>query len=461
MRDMKGCISQIPIAALVFLFVAAPATAATLEFLNGTTIQCTVLSKDETNVTIEVMMGASKVKRTIPLASVHKVTINAKEYLINEKPAGGKSKTGSSKTAKSKATGSSPLQGSGDPAASGSQDLRTKAEIDALIDQMGRKPPDWFEATPLNYPETLDLDWPDKPPGGGWNNQKNVGQYIWDIINPNQTKWREGVRLLHHLLTLHKDDAAKRTRIMNSLGVMYHNLHEDYARAAFWWRQAGVDKGSSNPGNAIHLAECYWRLGNKQMAVDLMKKVMQGTVPYNAIKLWADMGEVQQAQKLADAIARSPGAAQDLAYLYVADGHRVAGRYPQALQYYQKVLDFPAKDPGKGRIDRSHKRAQASLEAIKLFEILNVSQVADGKYQDQSQGYEGPVRVEVVVREGKIETVEIVQHREKQYYSSLTDTPAKIIAKQGVKGVDSTSGATITSEAIINAAAKALAGGAK
>jgi uncharacterized protein with FMN-binding domain len=54
-----------------------------------------------------------------------------------------------------------------------------------------------------------------------------------------------------------------------------------------------------------------------------------------------------------------------------------------------------------------------------------------------------------------------VQHREKQYYSSLTDTPAKIIAKQGVKGVDSTSSATITSEAIINATAKALAKGAK
>ena len=39
--------------------------------------------------------------------------------------------------------------------------------------------------------------------------------------------------------------------------------------------------------------------------------------------------------------------------------------------------------------------------------------------------------------------------------------PAQIIAKQGVKGVDATSRATITGEAIINATAKALAQGAK
>ena len=43
----------------------------------------------------------------------------------------------------------------------------------------------------------------------------------------------------------------------------------------------------------------------------------------------------------------------------------------------------------------------------------------------------------------------------------MTDTPEKILAKQSVKGVDATSSATITSEAIINATAKALAQGAK
>jgi uncharacterized protein with FMN-binding domain len=169
------------------------------------------------------------------------------------------------------------------------------------------------------------------------------------------------------------------------------------------------------------------------------------------------MGNTNEAQQLADRIAKASGGQPDIAYLYAADGFRVAGRFPQALQYYQKVIDIP----GAGRIERNRKRAQASLEAIKLFELSDVSKVADGTYQDESLGYEGQVRVEVVVAGGKIESVRVVQHREKQYYSSINDTPPKIIAKQGVKGVDSTSSATITSEAIINATAKALASGAK
>jgi len=43
----------------------------------------------------------------------------------------------------------------------------------------------------------------------------------------------------------------------------------------------------------------------------------------------------------------------------------------------------------------------------------------------------------------------------------MIDTPKKIIDKQAVKGIDATSGATITSEAIINATAKALSAAQK
>jgi uncharacterized protein with FMN-binding domain len=68
--------------------------------------------------------------------------------------------------------------------------------------------------------------------------------------------------------------------------------------------------------------------------------------------------------------------------------------------------------------------------------------------------------VEVTVRGGRITAVEVLQHQEKQFYSALTDTPEKILRAQGVQGVDATSSATITSEAIINATAKALAAAA-
>ena len=85
---------------------------------------------------------------------------------------------------------------------------------------------------PLNYPQTLDLAWP-QPPPKGWNSQRNVGQYIWDVINPNPDKWRGGVRFMHHMLTVHKDNPRMQQRVMNSLGGMYCNLIQDHARAAF------------------------------------------------------------------------------------------------------------------------------------------------------------------------------------------------------------------------------------
>jgi len=429
---------------LIFLsavFAAARVgSAATIEYLDGTRLECKVLSKDEMNVTVEVTSGGMTVKRTIPLAKVHKVTINDKTYVINERSAAASAKTASDVPAASKPR-------------------RTKAEVEAVINELGRKPPDWFEATPLNYPKTLDLSWPEGPPPGGWNNQKNVGQYIWDIINANPNKWREGVKLMHHLLTMHKDDPEKRERIMEALGRMYHNLHQDHARAAFWWRQAGVEKTQSPPGIMVHLAECYWRLGNKQMAVDHLRKIK--SVPYDAIKLWADMGEHQQAMAIVEQAIKSPNGQDHFTYLYAADACRVAGKYKDAIGHYQKVLAIPNPDKDKGQIARCQERAQASLEAIKLFELSDVKKAADGTYRADSIGYEAPIHVEVAVHAGRIESVRVVQHKEKQFYSALTDTPAKIITKQGVKGIDATSSATITSEAIINATAKALASGAK
>ena len=67
----------------------------------------------------------------------------------------------------------------------------------------------------------------------------------------------------------------------------------------------------------------------------------------------------------------------------------------------------------------------------------------------------------ILPRAGRITDVKVTDHKEKQFYAALTDTPRQIIAKQSVKGVDATSRATITSEAIINASAKALRSGMK
>lgn len=330
----------------------------------------------------------------------------------------------------------------------------TRAELDAMIDGLGKTPPDWFKSTPLNYPKSLDLDWPMRPEGG-WNNQKNVGQYLWDIVNPNPGRWKEGTKLVHHLLTLHQNDADKREREMLTLARMYHNLLEDYGRSAFWFRKAGVEKDPEEYAqSAVILAECYWRLGFETEARKFLEKIPAGI---SQAKLLGDMGDTEKAIQM----AMADEDAQGYAYLAAGDACRHVGRYDDALKYYQRVLDLKVPANMAGRYEKNRNRASANVEAIKSFEQFDLTRVPNGTYRSSSQGYEGPVEVSVTVKSGKIDNVSVSQHREKQFYSAMTDTPTKIIAKQSVKGVDTVSNATITSEAIINSTAKALAAAKK
>ena len=71
--------------ALGLLLGPALVRGATVELLDGTRIECKVLAKDDTQVTIEVTMNDVRVKRMIPLAKVHRVTINDKTYVVNER----------------------------------------------------------------------------------------------------------------------------------------------------------------------------------------------------------------------------------------------------------------------------------------------------------------------------------------------------------------------------------------
>jgi uncharacterized protein with FMN-binding domain len=425
-------LAAIAAALAILLLVTNSAGAADLvELASGAKVQGQIVSRNDKTVVMNVTVSGVTLKRSYPLSSIKAITTAGKREVLMADAAApasvGKGKTGSK---------------------AGTSGGGSRAQLDALIDRDGRQPPDWYEATALNYPQSLDLDWPEPAPGG-WNNQKNMGQFMWDIVNPNPSRWKEGTKLMHHLLQRHKDNPAVLQRVMEKLGHMYHDLLEDYPRAAFWLRAAGVEK---NPGKFARetplLAECYWRLGYRDEALKLLAKA---PATFFMVKLLADMGETERALKICEASAKS---APEHAYLHAGDACRLAGRYREALAYYQKVLGVDAAKGG--RVKQFHDRATANISAIKYFELFDLSKVADGSYKASSQGYEGPLEVTVAVAGGKITSVKVTNHREKQFYSALTDTPAKIIAMQGVKGIDTTSSATITSEAIVNATAKAI-----
>ncbi|MFT5093288.1 MAG: hypothetical protein ACI93T_002114 [Porticoccaceae bacterium] len=422
--------SLVYVAAVVAVFPAIVCALDTVELTTGAKATGTIRSYSGSDVVIDVKIGTRTFPRRYPKDRVKAIIVDGKRIDM---------RTG-------KAT---------EPSSDGRVE-RTSEEILAEIDRQGKVQPDWYESTPLNYPKTLDLAWP-HPPSKGWNSNKNIGQFIWDRINPNANKWREGVRLMHHILSTTKDNDV-RQRAMRSLGSMYHNLLQDYARSAFWFRLSGLENQLANaPQQGIALADCYWHLGSKRMALEIVSKMKRK--PYSAIKLLGDLGETDAAVKLGEAFAKSGQASTS--FLYAGDACRVAGRLKDAEKYYRRAIaGIPKAEASKPHRKRDKARAEASIAAIKFYS-LDPNKVRDGKYSASSIGYEAPVRVEVVVKAGTIESVKVTQHREKQYYSSLTDTPRKILARQGVSGIDATSSATITSEAIINATAKALADGSK
>lgn len=397
-----------------------------IEFQSGATIEGTVkqINSDSKQVEFETTIAGRKFLRTYDFSKIRSVTVNGQ---------------------KKKLSAETSVDSLG-------MVTRTKPEVLARIDAVGATLPDWYEATDLNYPSSLDLSWPLKPPTKGWNNQKNVGQFIWDVVNPNPGRWKPGIKLVHHCLSLHKGDSALTQRDMKTLGTMYFNLLQDYEHAAWWYQQAKVP---ATDGNGIRLAECYWRLGNRDMALDMLRGK---ALPISAIKLLGAMGEIDGALQVAAAYANSTQDYQ--ANLLAADALRQAGRTTDALTWYQKVLD--SKNFRNADYEQRLKaRATESIQAINIAETARIDHVADGTYQADSIGYNGALRVEVRVADKKLQTVTVTSHREKQFYAALTDTPSQIVARQSVENIDATTGATITSQAIVNATAKALASGSK
>ena len=343
-----------------------------------------------------------------------------------------------------------PLGLHAEAATSPKQSPRTRVEIDSLIEKAGQTAPDWFTRVTPNYPPTLDLAWGDPR---GRDAKKDLHEYIWTVINPNESRWREGVKLLHQALNVNKNNPEKLRLTMNALGECYHNFFADYARAAFWWRKAQSSDES--------LADCYWKLGNKDMAKEVLDSIGEDdTRQGSVIKLWADIGELNTALKLAEIKA---GSYPDAAWFVAGDCLRLGGKYKEALAYYEKVLKVAAKDThtAAGRLKWNHEQAQAAIDAIKLYDTLDLKRIPDGSYSGTSMGYTGNLTVSVTTKACKIESVKVTQHAEHQYYASLTVVPQRIIDKQSVKGVDTYSSATVTSNAIINACAKALASGVK
>ena len=388
----------------------------TIEFLNDRTLEGKVVRRTADSVILSTPSGAGSVEATIPTARIHALVVAGQRSVLHEKP--------------------------------------TRASIEALIQKAGTTPPDWWNAVPLEYPPTLDLTWPVPKPKSPWDANRNVGQYVWSVINENPGKWRSGARLLHHLLTVNQTNAPALDRTMGALATVYMNLLQDWPRAAFWYRKALVTSPKDELRH-VRLAECYWRLGSKALTLEELAKVDE-YVSVDIVKLWAEMGDLERALAEAESLAAEDR--EEVGWLAAGDACRLNGDYKRALQFYQQVQ---ASDTSEKWVARYKERAQANIAAMQAFNLLDLAHTPDGTYTGSSISYTGPLEVAVDVKQGKILAVRVTKHTDKQYYTALTETPRKIVERQSLKGIDAVTSATVTCDAIVNATAKALATASK
>ena len=329
----------------------------------------------------------------------------------------------------------------------------TSAAILTQIDRGGKTNPDWWDSVQLTYPKTLDL--PGTNRVKGWKPQHNLGAHLWSVIIPNPHRWKQGIKLLHHVQGVRKNDTDRLREAYGQLGKCYHRFLGDWARAAYWWTKA-VELNTRDLQAVIGLADCYRRLGSKSLALATMRKYrLDRYASTDTIKFYADMGDPAKAMALAQSLMRTY---PDMGLLMAGNLQRQAGRYDEAIVCFQKVVSMRS---GSRHFKRVQERARENLHAVRLYEALDLSRVRDGAHTASATAYRGPLFVEVKVRAGRIESVRVTKHKEDVFFTSLTDVPAQIVATQGLKDIDAVSGATVTSEAVVNAAAKALAGAMK
>ena len=119
---------------------------------------------------------------------------------------------------------------------------------------------------------------------------------------------------------------------------------------------------------------------------------------------------------------------------------------------YNSVLEARAKDEEIAKLNAKIE----NMESLEDEDSKNGS-YKDGTYTGEADGFGGTVAVEVTVKDGKIEAVEVTSAEKEDgaYLAMAEDIIPKIIEAQSAE-VDTISGATFSSTGIKNATEQAL-----
>ena len=328
----------------------------------------------------------------------------------------------------------------------------SRSQVLAMIEKAGRAKPDWWDDVEmLRYPESLDLTWP--KPQRGWNEQRNVGQYLWGVMSRDPNQWKSAAKFIHHVLKLNRRNPDGAQRAMVSLAQTYGDRLEDYARGAYWYQRRLKD-GEMHKYDMTRLAHCYWKLGSRDLAKEALRKIGADEARTSLVsRLYADMGYHDKALQVASGISETEGPA--FAFLAAANAHWHAGKFDKAEECYRRVLGLDLHR-GNRWLRHAEFRARAGLEAAGFLKKLDLSKIPDGTYHDCGPWIDGQICVEVSIKAGRIAACQVSRHQVRYLNNALFATPREIVEKGVLQDIETcTSNAEIT-EAILIATAKAL-----
>lgn len=268
-------------------------------------------------------------------------------------------------------------------------------------------------------------------------------QVAWELKKP----WKDGRIEIRRLLALDEQavrQAVKLTwlyREKEDIGdghewPMYLFMSGNYAWAAreypdYLAKVAG--KGATHA--YVSYASCLAHFGEYDQALNVLRKAAQDPQP----KPWRISSLANIENQFGDIYAKMGN---------VAEAQR---HYAEAMRLY------PLSDQPYGRhlLHRNVAKIRNKSDLLTKKNMV-LSSLPDGTYPGRSMGYADTkeMEIKVTIAAGKITNVD-VSHQEKIELGATKIVPQRIVAKQSLD-VDGVTGATITSQAIIDGAFQAL-----
>jgi uncharacterized protein with FMN-binding domain len=123
------------------------------------------------------------------------------------------------------------------------------------------------------------------------------------------------------------------------------------------------------------------------------------------------------------------------------------------------VLQYQKAATGRAELVAEHDAKVAEINAYnaEILKTESESPYEDGTYQGTGTGYGGNITVEVTIEDGKFVQIEVLSADDEDpaYYNQAEAVLEKMITKQSTE-IDTVSGATYSSEGLIEATTKAL-----